>query len=58
MKTLKVFIIATIISVTGIAIAHQDLGEMKYRKISQSEAIMIAVGKISEKVNINMWSNM
>ena len=53
MKTFKSFIMTTILSISGLALDHQNPDEMKDMEISQSEAIMIAMNEVSDKVESN-----
>jgi uncharacterized membrane protein YkoI len=53
MKTLKALIMTAILSISGLALAHQNHDEIKNMEISKSEAIMIAMNEVSDKVESN-----
>ncbi len=53
MKTLKVLIMTGILSISGLALAHQNHDDIKNMQISKAEAIMIAMNEVSNKVESN-----
>ncbi len=53
MKTLKTLIMTAILSISGFVLAHQNHDEKNDMEISQSDAIMIAMNEVSDKVDSN-----
>jgi len=50
MKIIKICIIASLLSVTALAIAHQNHDQLQAMNISQSEAIKIATNVVRDKI--------
>jgi len=51
MKIIKICIITGLLSMTALAIAHQNHDQMQVMNISQSEAIKIATNVVRDKID-------